>query len=913
MLVLTAVFSPSVRAADPAAYDAAIKQMSELARDAKFDEAYAVAQKSTAQIRADLGEKSPLYARALGWEAFLLQQLGRFSEARPQFERSLELYEKIYPPDHPDVATAANNLGFHYQVTDRLLESEALYKRGLDIRERAKPRDDRLVADSLNNLAQVYKHQGRTAEGIPLLKRSLAIRRKVLKPGDPLIAQSYMNLGAALERLGFYDEAAPFFQRSYEILQKALPPGHPDVTGIMNRLAQNLSNQRKFDEAEALFAKALDARLKVRPDDDPQLANMMHDRAQNLFALARYDAAEPLLQRAAVIRKKILPDSHPDRAHVLGDLASVMLEQGRADEAMEKIREAIGLLLQRGKIDALGKLRFMEFVRIAWHVEEAVAKKNGKRTEADPLLREAFLQAQRATDTPTSNAVARMSARFAASDPAMKGLIDERNDIETLIGCLEEDMSKELARSDEGRQASVDKLRERIAEASTKLAKSDEKLKSVFPDYFSLVNPAPLPVADVQALLRPKEVFLNYLITSKDVFVWAITPTAAEWLRLDADPAVLTGDIDRLRASLDVQAITKAGKNAKLFELGLAHRLYNTLLAPVQHLASDGTQLIVSANGALTGLPLQMLVVSEPKVERPTLLELAAYRDTDWVARHHAVSVLPSVTSLQSIRKVSGLSGSEHPIVGFGNPVFATTGTIALQKALAKGAKKDEPAYSSFWRGPAANMDALRSGLAPLPETETELRRIADGFKAAAGDLYIGKAATETAVKTAALNKYKIVYFATHGLIAGEVEGLGEPALAFSLPDEPSERDDGLLTASEVTQLKLDADWVVLSACNTAAGNKTGAEALSGLARAFFYAGTRAMLVSHWRVGSEAAAQLTTRAFSALGAEPGIGRAEAVRRAMVELADDKSDPWHAYPTFWAPFSVVGEGSSSGGS
>ena len=208
-------------------------------------------------------------------------------------------------------------------------------------------------------------------------------------------------------------------------------------------------------------------------------------------------------------------------------------------------------------------------------------------------------------------------------------------------------------------------------------------------------------------------------------------------------------------------------------------------------------------------------------------------------------------------------------MTGFGDPLFnpAQDGASDKRAAGKPGTTKSASrsvvtaAYTDFWQGAGVDRARLAQALPQLPDTADELNAVAKDLGAAASDIHLGSDASETTVKRAPLADYGIVYFATHGLVAGDVKGLAEPSLALSIPQQPTEFDDGLLTASEVAQLKLNADWVVLSACNTIAGDKPGAEALSGLARAFFYAGARALLVSHWAVDSAAATRLTSSTF----------------------------------------------------
>jgi CHAT domain-containing protein len=307
----------------------------------------------------------------------------------------------------------------------------------------------------------------------------------------------------------------------------------------------------------------------------------------------------------------------------------------------------------------------------------------------------------------------------------------------------------------------------------------------------------------------------------------------------------------------------------------------------------------------LTGLPVHLLVTEKPAVALPDVTNLDAYRAARWLMKRQAVSVLPAVASLKALRSSRGAVSSAKPLTGFGNPAFQSG--PAPQANPSRSFVAMTRSYSNFWEGADVNRDALSRELAALPGTAAELNAVARDVGASPADVHLGANASESMVKALPLADFRIVYFATHALVAGDIKGLGEPALALTLPKTPNADDDGLLTASEVAALKLDADWVVLSACNTAAGDKPGAEALSGLARSFFYAGARALLVSHWDVGSDAATRLMTSTFDIMKSDPQVGKSEALRRAMLAYLNDKSDPWSAHPAFWGPFSLVGDG------
>jgi CHAT domain-containing protein len=320
-------------------------------------------------------------------------------------------------------------------------------------------------------------------------------------------------------------------------------------------------------------------------------------------------------------------------------------------------------------------------------------------------------------------------------------------------------------------------------------------------------------------------------------------------------------------------------------------------------------------SGPLTSLPFQVLVTAPPREGQ----------QASWLIQSHALTVLPSVASLVALRRYAKPSRATRPFIGFGDPLLV--GRFGVDKRAwdrqicpsvgergpVRVAAEPAQRFGQLFRGGLADVAGLRRQ-PPLPETADELCAVARLLGADVdANVYLGDRARETRIKAlstdGALAKAHIVHFATHGLLAGETKWFNkehaEPALILTPPETASEEDDGLLTASEVAGLKLDADWVIMSACNTAGPAGDDAEALSGLARAFFYAGARALLVSHWYVDSNATVALITRAFSALEADKKLGRAEALRGAMRALIDAGGRT--AHPAYWAPFVVVGEG------
>ena len=828
-----------------------------------------------------------------------LSRAGKYSEALPLAQAQLQTLEKKYGPVHRDVAAALNNLAeiFGHQGNDA--EAEPLLKRAIAILDKAVGLDSAEAAPELNNLAALYQRQERYAEAEPLFKRALTIREKSLGRDHPDLGQSLNNPATLYEKQGRHGDSEPLFKRALAIYEKAAGPQHPAVATLLNNLGQVDKVQSRYAEAEPLIKRSLAIREKVLGPDHPDVARSLNNLADLYERQGRYAEALPLFQRALAIRERAVGPDHPDTATSLNNLAAFYQASGRPGDGLLLVRRLIasGRAQLGAALPVLADAQRQQLLPL----EQAV----------DDMLN----AIQRGTQSSAASAVNKLAVRLAAGNDRLAELVRRDQDLqaeaETLDKAIVAAVSKERAKRD---VAAEQRARDRLAVIATERARLQKTFTSEFPNYAALSNPSPMTVKETQALLSDDEALVLFAVTVKKSYVIAITRDGVDWKPIPRGAETLSQQVAAFRRGLDIGKANDASGKSGLFDLALANDLYGTLLGPVETLVKDKRSLLVVPSGALTALPFHLLVTSRPAAAIPDKFE--GYRDAPWLLKRQAVSVLPSVASLKTLRVFARKEQGTKPMTGFGDPLFnpsqeavgdKRSATKLAVKQAARGVTN--AAYTDFWQGAGVDRARLAQALPQLPDTADELNAVAKDLGVSASDIHLGEDASETTVKRAALADYSIVYFATHGLVAGDVKGVAEPSLVLSIPKQPTEFDDGLLTASEVAQLKLNADWVVLSACNTIAGDKPGAEALSGLARSFFYAGARALLVSHWAVDSEAATRLTTSTFDRLKADPKLGRAEALRQAMLAYLNDASSPRNAYPALWAPFALIGEGAT----
>ena len=732
-------------------------------------------------------------------------------------------------------------------------------------------------------VAALYERQGRFDKAVKFWTDYI----RLLGQGDSIYEddltadhiERLQRYAAALDRMGKTRAAGRAYSDAWDYVEIRRYYEHPQALALNNQYAEFLLNHPavdpEIDPARFALAHVQDLRnaidLRVRTDSEKLEEKRQSNRAFELY-LASASAVAAKIQRRSEELKTSAFEAAQERIH------------GPAGQAV--VQMAVEKILSR-KAPEFGDLPSKRT-----DLSRRIAEMDSRYF----ILKEQMRDRESEVFGDMLSAVVEKNSRPDQYRARVAGHIDE---IEAEVRTLEE-------------------LRDQLA---NEMLAIDDQLFELAPDLSSFSRAQPLSEAEAQMLLRPGEAVLMMVPTDWGTSLFLVTPEAVTWTQSAMNRTTVDDRVRRLLwdvganvevTPLENEAWSGQGEGAYPFDRSTAYALYRELVRPFDLQLAQTKYLYIIAVGSLSSLPFGLLVTEQPEGEDGSP---EALRQTDWLADKFVLGQMPSLQSFSLLRQMNRVSLTENevvPFTGFGDPLLegkaAKRGTDGTRLRNYAGPTQALDRSGNAVSG-ADRLQAIRQ-LAKLPGTAIEIRALQQNLGAPDDRVYLEGRATEQILRGVDFSRSAVVAFATHGLLAGEIAGNMEPALVLTPPDVASSSDDGLLTMSEIARLQLNADWIILSACNTAAGDGSeGAAGLSGLARSFFFAGASSLLASHWPVRDDVAPLITVNAVKFEKQEK-ISRGEALQRAMQDIrndprADSGSDTW-AHPSVWAPFSLIGE-------
>jgi len=773
-------------------------------------------------------------------------------------------------PDHQDVRNAAGtvtirkrNLAGILATQGKTGEAEILSRQALQETLARYGQNHLNTARVIGMLSAIKLQQGQIPEALRLRERAIAtLENSETKSYSTLLADSRMQLGFLLGVQNRWQESLKIYEQRDKDLRSNAAQFAKTGSGNITWAMALLKNQR-VDEAEKMLRGMIAWNLK-KPFVDPlyfadlrgYLGVVLVAAGKNSAALSEFRAALPVLIRQA--------------------------ETDNSSENGGFVRQYRLRLIAEGYLELLSHL----------------AEEKSNPTSFDPVA-EAFQIAEIARGSSVQQAIASSAARATLPDSNLAVLARREQDAANQISALNKVLIRLASESEaQGLDKTITNIRNDVAQLEKQQDALRKELSERFPSYAELVLPKPPTPEAIQKVLQADEAAVAFYVAEQKTYVWTITSTRVAFRAVALPRAKIDQQVMALRHSFDL-----SDGIVHPFDITAAQALYTSLLAPDEALWVDAKLLNVIPHGSLGKIPFSVLLTA------PSATKNLA--EQHWLLNKIAIAQQPSVGTLISLRALGRKESERRPFVGFGDPLFVAQapspksgGTRAIRSLSLAPAPAEESA-------PNSNANALQQGfsrLPPLPDTADELNEIGNSLGAnTKSDIFLGKQATEGKAKSTDLAAYRIVAFATHGLIPGDLRGLDEPSLAMANPALTGDKDnDGYLTLGEVLGLRLNADWVVLSACNTASGDGQNDEAVSGLGRAFFFAGTRRLLVSYWPVETVSARLLTTELFKRQTQQAQESKAEALRHSMQSLMTHSEE--YSHPAFWAPFGLIGDAS-----
>jgi CHAT domain-containing protein len=773
-----------------------------------------------------------------------------------------------------DVAAEAEvlgNLGAVHASSNEDGKAIELYRRALALDAQAgdKPRggDPGARASLLSNLALSYSALGDAERAREAWAEALALFRRL---GDRHGESSVLQSAGLLELYeGERERGLADLVRALEI-RRALG-SLPDVGGTLGALAT--AHQRLGRSAEALAEFREEIAIGEERGDVRLRMGGLYGAGEALASLGERAAAVESYRQALALGAEIAEDRLS--ALVLVGLARVRRDLGELAAAREEVEAGLAVLeAQRAELPGLEeRATYLATIRRAYELRVDVLLRLHGAEPAAGWDRLAFEASEAARARALVELLAEGRVELGAALPA--ALRAREAEAAQRLTSAQLTLRRTLVTGPRD-AAALRRLEAEVAAAETQRREVGEEVRVADPRLAAVRYPRPASVEQTQGLLAPDAALVAYLLGEEGSQLFVLTREGLVVHALPPEREIAEG-VARLR---ELQA--RPGRRELATYATLAARFHETLLGPARAALAGKSRLLVAPDGALHHLAFEALLTAAPRG--------GATGGLPFLVRRWAVAYVPSATALAALRAVPPPQAPGTGLLAVGDPSYG--------EGRGGGAAAPSP-------GPDLLHDLVRGVFGadgwrprPLPNSRREVEEIARLLGGNQPTVLLGAQATEENLKaSSALASAPHLHFATHALVSERAPQ--QSALVLALATTP--RDDGLLQAHEIYGLRLDADLVVLSACQTALGREVRGEGLIGMTRAFLHAGARSVVVSLWEVADRSTAELMIRFYRALAA--GQGKADALREAKLALL---ADPGTAHPYYWAPFVLVGD-------
>ncbi|HEX9731651.1 MAG TPA: CHAT domain-containing protein [Thermoanaerobaculia bacterium] len=815
------------------------------------------------EIRQKLAPASFVMSSTFNNLGFLAYERGDLDQATIYWQGALEIMQELVP-EGLEVAQVLNNLASADKARGNLVRAMEIHRHALEIRQKLAP-NSLATAESLNNLGAIAADRKDFEQAANYLERALSVRQE-LAPDSLLVANSLGNLGSMALIHGNLDAAEDLLRRSLEIRER-LAPTSLTVADCLNSLSAVAWARGDLDLAVTVLRGALNIQQELAPD-----SLIVAGSLNNLGTVekARGDLAQALnlFQRSLEIRQNLAPDS--------SDISSTLSQLGLLHRQLDPPQLTVADNYFRHALDALeaqlGSLGGSHDIRGFYRAHYSNNYRNAIETQLERGLPDtAFLTLERSRARSFLEQLIERDTVFTADIRAE--LDNERRQLAVRFDRAQRKLAA-LNPRDHGEQ--IEELLNQLQRFRNGIDDVEERIRQESPKLAALQYPVPLNVSATYESLDAETLLLSFSVGEDSTSLFSISKD----LDLRVDTIAVTEEelrrqIQDFRQHLERAGDPESSWKPKTDELALS--LFATLLDPIEDRIKSSERLLILADGPLHYLPWGALVRDG---------EAGPQYLAEWKPHHLALSATV-YAELRKQRREGEDRSTPVQLAAFGDPSYPDTQETA--------ARHDDVVVRSVAERAFFEWE-------PLPYTRREVKAITEVFPPNHTRAYLGEAATEERAKALGRD-VRIIHFATHAHLDERFPM--SSFLALTIPDKYREgEDNGLLQVWEIYErLRIDADLVVLSACESALGEERRGEGLMGLTRAFQYAGARTVAASLWRVADEATGELMVRFYRHLRA--GKSKDEALRAAQIELIHG-DDERLRLPYYWAAFQIYGD-------